>query len=661
MQHQIRSKLGPVRSVVIAVAMLAVLVGSLTLAYALVVTRHEPWEAGTNPDIEVKDIDVGDLRLKIPEVFELMGSFDPVGGLDNLAVFNDRLVPQRQLQVAEVSGYKPRAPVDALKHMLELLLSRGVQEKIQQWQRVTPFRIGTMTGAWYVGLEKTSLGAKLHLVGVITEDARRYWVVYLNHLVTEASFVVDAVDADRRLLGFVFYNAVNRFTRDAQASDCRAVGLGEAIFKDGSADSLGWVPPGWHVRVVGGQSGEEPLVLIPQDPQPQLRLLRIRGVIDAGGWDRSHPLSPAALLWTQFEDWAGRPPRGREFWMGQIDGVQACRVEFAGADGSLVRQVWYASEGGGRGVLIEVVSEPRSLAWTSKWVGPLIGRIRDALVLSPESTPGLTLGESAVLRGRDLVQWQRAELPDRLVPGWDYFLVEEGSQLVGYQVDRIMHTVENDPLPIRGFSKTIRRHRTQPHQVAQQWRLSADGLRFWWNQHWAVYDSSGARRLLGVVKVQLQDHRLSMKRQGQGMKDAGWSVKTPSSLVLPMTQEVWPLADHELWKAGEALVWMTNRQQKPRPYWVRLAESSLASPRDDPQEADQATYRVRLRPMMSLDADRLTFDSRGKLLEYRSKRVTGPGDGVGFVAHRVNRYELVNTFPSIKTRLDEWEQEDSTP
>ena len=365
MPRQPLFKSEPVQSIVVGVVMGAILVGSLGLAYAFTIARQEPWSVAHDRNITTTLFHLGHLELQIPESFEPIASPDLTNNLDTWALFQDH-ESTRRLFVAALAPARPRAPLVVLNQTLNAVVAKQSLRDIQQWQQVVNFRTGTLTGAWYAGVSPSESGDQLHLIAVLTEDARRYWAVYLTHLVEQRSLILEAMNANRRLMGMILSTATSRNFRDAQEEDLLIAGL-PAPTKQVTGNSTLWPPDGLHAKVPLDSHGEEPLILIPEDTHARVRTLRVRGTIDSNASDPNHPLSPNAQLINQFHQLTGRTPRSDEIQTGEIDGIPAWRISLVHRNASLVQEVWYTKIDENRGLLIEVLSEPEAFTRTSKW------------------------------------------------------------------------------------------------------------------------------------------------------------------------------------------------------------------------------------------------------------------------------------------------------
>ncbi len=629
--------------------MVGTLIASLVAAYALTSVRREPWLVRKDTDIKTKQVRVGDLSLAVPESLELNNDPGTIEALDHEAIFSDPATPERRLRIGEVRTLRPRTPLNVLGHMADALLSEQAGRSLRNRTPVVNFfRIRGLAGATHLGLVRSIAGNELHLVTVLTEDGRRYWVVHLHHVIEQPSLVPKALAIDRRLMERIVASSINHHTRDARAEDFAAVGLGLSDPDAAPPDPQSWLPEPLMARIALDHPGQEPILLVPHDAAASVRVIRIRGVIDAGGDSPSHPLWPERLLSQQFTDMVGRSPTDREIWRGQVADTQVwCLVM---PMGTLRRHLCYARLGGGRGVLLEVLSEPKALKNTVQWISPLLVAIKTALGGHGNVTPEDGPLSSATRRGRLIAQRQWAAVDRHAQQKKTCYLVEEDGRVIGGQVEHIWR--DDEPPPLQGQAMVIRTLNEQQIQVRQRWHANEDGLQFRMTTQWVVEKPDQKKQTLNVERMRLQNGSLILERLGPHGRDVvQWSVQTPEAFVPPMAEEAWP---GDLDSIDEALIWMTRSRHQPRPYWVSGGTGDHDQTESSRPVDDTAPRYLLLRPAMSLDADRLTYDADGLALTYHSKRLSGWGRGAAITARRVDRREAIETFPTIESEIQSW-------
>ena len=135
------------RSAAIGMVMAIVLSGSMALAYALATARLEPWTIDQDDNVETRPVNVGPLTLSIPERFQQVAGSQQRIGFDLLIEFDDRLDPKRRLQVAAMGKPHPKNTLIALNRALNIMFTEELQRGLQQWNRVSQFRVGETSGA----------------------------------------------------------------------------------------------------------------------------------------------------------------------------------------------------------------------------------------------------------------------------------------------------------------------------------------------------------------------------------------------------------------------------------------------------------------------------------------------------------------------------------
>ncbi len=651
MLNSFQIKTDAARSVAVGSVMVGVLIGSLTLAYALTTVRQEPWALGGEANGPVKRVSVDDVEIAVPESFTLDTHTDLYHELDSQAVFIDPSTSNRKLLVGGIARSVPRAPLVALNQMLNSLVAESVRKSLQPWQPVLNFRVNNTTGALYAGLATGPNGDQIHMIGVLTEDGRRYWVIHLSHLVQQRALALDALEANRRLIGSVFQSADGQYLRDAQPTDFSTLGLSVA-----DHDAIREL--GLQTRIeMNSTPGLEPILLVPDDPQARVKLLRLRGEVDTGQSDPSQPLSPASLLSAIFKSTQGRPPTKNELWSGSVNGAEAWRCDYPDPVAGITRQVWYARLSPTRSVLIELLCEPHALARTAKLVHPLIAALQPNTIDQPSPIDSQSV-KSAINRGRLITQWQRTRLAELTETELNYQLIEESKQVIGWQISQAMPWTKEDPSGLQGRTLAAMQLHQQDLLFNQNWKLGVNGSRYVIDTSWSLQNPINMRNTKRVEQARLKNGRLIQTRRLPKPEAQQWSQPVPDPFILPMAEEIWPINDQTAWQKDDALVWISQGTKPPQPYWIKWVQDEstrTADPMSQPQNL------LLLRPLMNLDADQLTIDEQGRVIEYRSKRLTNSRSGDSFVVIKTDRQKLIDVFPRIETTLTRWEQDGASP
>lgn len=627
--------------------MIGLLAASLALAYSFSAAHRGPGR-----------VTVGDVRVDLPASLNANGPTKTPAGFDALQSYWDRFIPDRRLWVGTVSGSRPRAPLVVLNEVFNEVIDPSALPGLQRWQSPMHFRWGAVTGTFFAGTHPSSAGQVLVIIGVFTEDARRYGMVSIEHVLAESSRVPLALRNGTDLLQRVIASATFEHLRHAEPEDLMSVGLGQTDPSHVTRSRDGPWPDRLRARVVATSRGEEPIHITTNDTA-RVGVLRIRGVADTGATQASDPLWPAVLLAEQFRHVMGRVPNGQELWSGRAFGSQVWRTTITLSAGMLIQQVWYARLDDRRGLLIDVLCEPQMLSRTAKWVEPVMAAIASWTPPSDGSGwLGWALGDG-IARGQLVAQQMRDRLAQLLTPHRAFYLIKKDGQLVGCQVESVYPHAQNDPLPLGGDSRMLQKLGDRWVQVDQQWRCSPDGSRFWFTTRWATRDPDKAADTLSMERMQLVDGRLSLRQIVSDDEREQWSVQVPDAFVLPMVEDRWLVDLTAPWDGAAALVWLTQGRDPPRPYWVhRLTGAGSHEPL--PHTNHPIVKEVVLRPLMSLDGDRLGYDADGTVARYESARLTGPSRGAHVVATKTDATAIIKAFPMLESELKTWLKEPST-
>jgi len=210
MPRELKFRSEATRSAAIGIVMAITLSGSMVLAYALAMARQEPWTIDQDDSVQTRSVNIGPLTLSIPERFEQAPGVQQIIGVDPLIEFDDRLDPKRRLRVAALVKPYPKNTLIALNRALNIMLTEELQQDLQQWNRVSQFRVGETIGAWYTGVRLSREATQLHLLGVLTGEGQRYWVIYLSHEIDRPELLVEAMESARRLFSVVMGRATWR-------------------------------------------------------------------------------------------------------------------------------------------------------------------------------------------------------------------------------------------------------------------------------------------------------------------------------------------------------------------------------------------------------------------------------------------------------------------
>ena len=627
-----------VRSVATTAAMVLILLGALGMAHLLSTSRQMVRQR------------IGTLELPIPPDWALAPSVPPAKGFEVQAQFHNSS-GTRRLVVGLLAAGPTQEPIQALNRALNLLLDEQHRATFKLLSKPEGFRPGLRLGVLATGRSGGGGDAVDHVAIAMTEDGRRYWTLWLSLERADATQLLGEVSRLTRICGA----SVDHQRRDAKAEDFRAARLNPAAPAQLPGLSLRARsdvsrPAGTPIEFAG----------LTERPGLQMQMARILGTVDAAVDDASDPLSPPALLRATFREALGRLPVDAEQWSGRIDlpggaGVNAWRVSYPlvyadVGDGrslvsSLSRTVYYVRLARGRGMVIELTGDESLEELRRSWVPRLV----DALAPPPSVAAAGGFGE-AVERGVALIDAQQKQMPHQLEAGTRYYLLEHYGKSIGFGVERDTIAAPGQR-PWQGRRWMATAGPTTSHLV--QWAGSADGQRFWWLrtfQH-AGEVSAGGQQLVR------DGAELSLKRiSADQTYELVWSTVVERGYLSPMSASFWPAAWLAEAGAEPILIWQSaDAASPPRPCWVDRITAGDSEPNGESE------LHLRLRPMMSLDADHLTIDGAGRVVaryhEGRWPATDSAGSARGAVVRTVTRQVVLEVFGELASQLEAWEQE----
>lgn len=647
MPHPYRSPVDPNRRYAVPATLVTVLAGVLALGWVLT-ARRVP---------RVRSIRVADVELSVPETWQRNDPASRPSQLDVAVAFEEPAEGGRTLLIAGVRDRSVRAPAVVLDNALSWLVDEPTRSELRRTQPALSLRVGSLTGLWYSGLIVGEATVTLHQIAVFTEDARRYWMLHLRDTATpQAEALEEAIQRDGRLMAELFAGTAGLNLRDAAEPDGSAADLGAGVARLLQLSQLrGRVP-------VDGFRGE-PIDLIPRIGPRQtvlfggdagVQVLRVRGTVDAGLTDPSHPLSPLQLLAHEFLQVQGRLPRPPELLETRVLGVPAWRTTFAQPDALLIRQLWYVQVGGGLGLLLELVGEPGGIERSQQWIPDVVRAIGSGVDQGPRGEPAGNTFEEAVARGKALTGRQLESLLSSSREAWGYYLVEADSTPIGCQVEQLLPVEGSEAGPVQGIERTLLVG-SRLLEVDQRWSVARDGGSFSVVTIQAAREGDGPIAPLRFERLQLGEGVLTLERVIGDQVEKVWALPSPPAYVLPMLRTTWPVQGADA--SGPALVWMSRGNRPPQPHWVQALAPAAGVQGEGTAEP---VIELLVRPMMSLDPERVIVDSRGQMLRYQTGPAGRIAGGNRTTLRRVSREELVAAIPAVEPELERW-QSDQQP
>jgi hypothetical protein len=644
MPHPSNPSVNTPRYFAVPVVLTGLLILALASAFALETARG----TGTKP------YRIGDLGLPVPNRWQESAGPENARGLNMAVGLQDPDSPQRQLLIAGVRSQKPRAPMVVLDELLDSLLSEQVRAQLKRTQPVLPFTTEKVCGLWYTGIVVNENKPTLHHVLVFTSDARRYWVLHLSHgfEALDQQQLEDSLRSDGHLVSSILTGVDPSNLRDATAEDCVAAGLNPSFHTHIRDSGLRACVP------ISGMNGD-PIELVPRvntrgatllGTRTGVQLIRIRDSVDLREINPASSLSPVSMLANEFLDSQGRLPAEGEIAQGQIAGAAAWWATFPQADAMLIRQLWHITLDHGKTFLIETICEPQGLSLIRDQIQTIV-KAADEGLSDPHSTtaePTQDFLKTAMERGKHLTQRQLNTFVHESSDPWTFYLIEVDGELAGCEIEQLLPTDPDNPECFEGIDLSAVMGK-RAVQTKQQWIVDKTQAEFALYSEQVILSETGEVQTLRKEHLVLEDGTLSLSRVGRSSIKILWEMPAPSGLVLPMVKTRWPTRPED-WD-GPALIWMFRGNRPPTPHWAQVVTPSRENPPGDPP------IHVIVRPLMSLDFERLTLDAEGNLIQYQTRRPVNFTGGSRTTIQKVDRGRLFESFPQVEEDLRRWESE----
>jgi hypothetical protein len=638
-----------VRSVVMTAVMLLVLLVALGAASLL----------SSNRGMDLRR--VGSLELLVPSQWEQAADTQqPSSALEVYGVFTNN-TGARRLTVGLLPVGSGRTPTEALALGWMFLLGDQEYSTLEHQIDHSEFRAGTWIGVIATGISVVDQSNSVHIAATMTEDGRRYWVLCMSMRRWDTSQRAVLLHARRQLID------ICSALRDDQRRDATSADLAAARLNSAAPRLIANLP--LRIRRDTGLPNGAPIELIATAGPGQLHMARVLGTLDAGtdaeDPTANPPLEVGGLLRTMFQATMGRPPGGDEMWSGHIElapgpaSVEAWRIswsptraatkELQQLTGQWKRTLYYLRMGGGRGMLIELTGAVESDQQRRDWV-PYI-----AAALAPPTSPDTTAQASlahAVERGQAMAEAFSRYMQEQLRPGTYYYLIDRLGKPIGFELSRI--AAGPDGLGRWRFVTTAPASGA-PLQITQ-WRSTADGAHFSWHRRLLRPGQSGS---IGQVLASDGQALRFTNLKADSEQETIWSMPRQPNYLPPWAIDIWPAVWLSVRDDAPTLVWQCAESNTAvRPYWIEQIKTDASAV----QTSDQV--QISIRPMMSLNAQRVTIDRDAR----RISRYHVPGwpdasalarstDGFVTNMRQVDRQAVLDVFGGLAEQLAQWEQE----
>ena len=596
--------------------MLLLLVGSLGLAYGLVVrgSLHEPLSVLLQP---VSDDEV---TFHVPEGWKAIP--EPTYQLARvLGAYQD---PDAffQLIVATLVDNAPRSPQAALREAQQALFQQTPIQVLKQLQnaRIQLLANQSMIGLRYTGKMRGRQGMLIQHVAVLSQDARQYWVIGLIESPGGA-----------RSVGPQLHEAICKTLVSHQWGPATRQHLGEVWLDGGMQQLAGDASIATMVRrghVVG-----DPMMVAVSDGSAQVQTIRLMVSYDAAMIGQTMLPTPQTLLENEYGAAADHLSRHAEAFKGRgrrsvdrIPGLNgAWRAVISSDQDALSRQLWYVPLPQHHVALFELLGPDGVMHRLSARARSLVSIMQ---IHRPVDADVEQVVRAALTRGDELAHRIRNGFGDQIVSGWTHSILKQNGQVVAASVDRVLPRSRR-PLPLEGWSRYQAVAGSRP--VTFQWRGNLDLSELHIDEVPQRSGNSGAQ-VEGPSQFVLAQRHITLTHRS---RRRSWPV--PPAYVPPVAEDDWQ---------GEPVIaWFSRGLGRPEPCWITVPDAS------------SGPLVVQIRRMMNLDASRLLLDSSG-----RTQRVelyvdtSRPLGGRRMLSYRANREEFISLVPGLAAGLEQQTQ-----
>ena len=614
MKHPTWFRSKRMRSSVVTALMVLCLLSALGIA-SFVTREHR---------IELSHHSFGQIAMDLPDWPQTQDSAS-IGKVHVMADLQEPQPPHRRLVVGRLIDTGPRRHTSALRPMAQLLNQIFSQKS---------FRVGRMVGLRYTGVGGTLKSPELHVMAALSEDASRYYLVWLRGPLDLAR-----IQADERLNDTLCRRVVSQRWRPAGLHQLNQAGI------DPSLASLPNDKPVSAFVPDENRTDQYPWPVITwmaTEGSPELALMRVLLTTDVE-LGESGPLPAVAdMLGDIFYETKTRRPRKDELSTVTLPHGSAYIMLLESS--SLVRAIWYVPVGGGRAVLLETLADgTTSHQRTRAWVEALLDRIVQNGQAQAQASLQTDIS-AALERGETLIDRIRKEFADNYRPGLTYSVHEQLGHVLGWAIHQVGRRTSGS-LSVHGNSVFV-----WPKDPARSgsryerflWRASTDVSAVYIQQRYAIRGDRGVL-FSDSRRLQLQGGQLKLsRRNSRGPWQTLLKAEVPDAYLCPVAEDEWPVELLQDWIGTRALIWLSRGLRLPIPYWVQV------------QEKGDSTIVLHMRPLMSLDGDKWSLDASGRLI--RLDLHDGPGSAATSVVI-VDRETLIRQLPQLIEEIEQFEKE----
>lgn len=536
---------------------------------------------------EMDVVSVGDLRLPVPAGWRRRD--DPQH--ETCVHFTDPNSDARML-AAELTFDAPLHPYDALNLSLNTFALLGSNQQLEVAAPPEAFRAGVFAGLRITGVTQRSGQPMAHHVAILTENARRFWVIHMRQS------RIGAMVEGHHLLSHISENAEDLGRTDVTTDQLTAAGLQ-------------WTNPHAGPLLRTGTDGGIDVVWTDSE-RPCVARIAASIAPPEGSSDEM------TLLSASFESRVGRAPHDHEREAYELDsGPRVCVVHhqaktFDGEDGLAWAEV-FINYGDGRAAVAELIG------------GDERAHIQQ---LARALTP-LWQSEAMLENGERLSRTLRQLTAERSEPAAMFYELRRSGEPVGFAMERM--EAGNEPFEWEGNAVIVRRSSLIGPSVIN-WKYEVDDQRY---TYMHLRREVGDEQPSGY-RLQSDGDTLTLRRVAtDGSEQIEWIADVPPRFVAPLSTTWWPQ------QIAPAVVMYGLGERKPEPYIIR--------------RIDGESPIIVMRRLASPVGDRMTVDATGEVVEHAYVTQQPPGQPARNVTLvTVDRARLIEKYPNMREQIEKW-------
>jgi hypothetical protein len=367
---------------------------------------------------------------------------------------------------------------------------------------------------------------------------------------------------------------------------------------------------------------DQAMILRPRDKQSWLRLIRVVGCVDPGVTDNGNDLSPAAMM-NQVSMMTAGDSQPTPVVESLVANCPVWHTEpkdpnQKDAMSTLRRRLGIVRVPGGRLVTFELIWDTDPMGTVAKLLEETIKAMAAASANQPvDSHKRVT---QMIMDGRRIAEAHRAGWANGIASGRTIQVLSGDRGAFGARVTDVIPSTGTQSLSRQGSWEMWTSAQERSPRISGQWIASTDGFAFTSKmlrpRSIMTAIGGGSPSVTGTEILALDSGVLTQSLRAGSAERVLWRVPQPAAHICPIADEWWPIdalneitvvrADTELAAppSRSAIVWLSRDRWPPMPHLIEFTPWP-----DTPDYSGE----LRLRPIGSVDFDRIVLDNHGRL------------------------------------------------